>query len=384
MLALTAVNLVTGFAFAYLRALERSMLFLAVTAGGLVLRIALNLWLLVALHLGVVGYLASGVVAGGVQAAVLLALLFAGRPLRFERRIWRELGSFAGPIAIAALASLAMHQADLWILRFKLGDLGEIGLYAFAYAMAQRFNGLLLTPFSSIWSARLYEIDRGPRRLEAYHRAFRGYTLVSAMALLGLALCAQPVVALLAKAAYQPAAALVPILVAGFFLFSLHGFFVVPALLTGRSGAIAWNAVLAAAVDIVLCLVLVPVDGIRGAAVASVAAYGVYSLGGWLRYRGLENLRYPLGHLAKLASIAVVAWATRPSPPPGASPWLALVIAGAWALLAAGVAVLWCGRDLVPLRSATRTESDPGAAPEPVVERTVASQEVDAVEAFLG
>jgi len=381
LLALTAVNLISGFCFAYLRALERSTLFLGITLGGLALRIGLNLWLLVALQWGVAGYLWSGAIAGAVQSSVLLLVLFARRSWSFERPLWRAIASFAFPIAIAALASLAMHQADLWVLRFRLGDLTQIGLYAFAYAIVQRANGLLLTPFSSIWSARLYEIDTGPHRRKAYHRVFRGFTLVSACALLALALCSRPVVELLASPEYGPSAELVPILCIGFFLFSLHGFFVVPALLAGRGGSIAATAVAAAAVGLALCLALVPIAGIRGAAIASVVTYAVYSFGGHLRYRRFENLRYPFGHLVKLALIATVAWATRPSTADVASPWAVLALAAYWSVLATAVAVLWCGRDLLQRPAGALPTDRPAEA---VVERAIPRQEVDAVEALLG
>jgi O-antigen/teichoic acid export membrane protein len=348
MLLLMLVNLVGNYGFAYLRATERSVVFLWVTLGGLALRVGFNLWLLVGLRLGVAGYLASGVLAGGAQAIVLLVLLFGRRPMRFDRAIWCELAAFAWPIAIASLAALAMHQADLWLLRWLQGDLGQIGLYAFAYAIVQRSNGLLLTPFSSIWGARLYQLDSKPERSTAYRRAFRGYTLISGAALLALALCAEPLVDLVAGDAYLPAAGLVPILCAGFFLFSLHSFFAVPALLAGRSRTIAANAVTAAATNVALGLLLIPVAGIEGAAIASLVTYGVYSFGGYLRYRRVERLRWPLEHLAKLAAVAIATWATLPLLPlHPASPWLALAVSGAWALLAGGVMLLACGRDLV-------------------------------------
>ena len=270
------------------------------------------------------------------------------------------IASFAFPIAIAAVASLAMHQADLWVLRWRLGDLTQIGLYAFAYAIVHRSNSLLLTPFSSIWSARLYQLDTEPHRQQAYHRVFRGFTLVSACALLALALGSRPVVELLASPEYGPAAEVVPILTVGFFLFSLHGFFVVPALLAGRGGSIAATAVAAAVVGVALCLALVPIAGIRGAAIASVVTYAVYSFGGHLRYRRFENLRYPFGHLVKLAVIAGVAWVTRPSPAEASSPWVALALA---ALLVrsspprspcSGAGAICCGRPRARYRRTAR------------------------------
>jgi O-antigen/teichoic acid export membrane protein len=350
MLVTTLALAIANYGFTYLRAQRRSLTFMWVALGGLVLRIVINLWLLVGLGLGVAGYLAGGIVASGAQVIVLAALLFRGQPLRFVPSIGHALATFAGPIAVAGLAALAMHQADLWLLRGLLGDLGQIGLYAFAYALVQRSNGLLLTPFVSIWSARQYELARTPSRLEAYHRAFRGYTLVSGTALLGLALCAEPIVELVAGAAYLPAAKLMPMLCIGFFLFSLHTFFAAPALLAGRSGMIARNAVTAAAVNVALCLVLIPVAGIRGAAIASVAAYALYSLGGHLGYRRLDDLRYPLLHLVKLGVLGVAAWWTLPLLPlRPASPWTELVVAAAWGLLAGAIALLAWGRDLIPV-----------------------------------
>ena len=105
----------------------------------------------------------------------------------------------------------------------------------------------------------------------------------------------------------------------------------------------------AAVINIAACLLLIPLWGTTGAAIASLVTYAVYSFGGFLRYRKLEDQRYPLDLLAKLGLIALAAAATLPRARlAAASPWVALAVAMAWTLAAGAVALLTCGRDLLP------------------------------------
>lgn len=353
-----AANLLVNFGLAYLRAEKRSSTFLWVTLAALGLRVGLNVWLLAGLDWGVRGYLWSAAAAGAAQAAALLVLLFAGRRFSLDRAAGRELFRFGAPLAVAALASLAMHHADVFLLRWLLPDLADLGIYAFAYGVVQRVNGLVLTPFVAIWGASLYEIDRDdapPDRLARYRRVFRAYTLVAGFILFALAICAEPLLALLAGPAFRPAAALVPTLAGAFLLFSLHSFFVVPALVHGRSGAVSRSALVAAAANVALVLLLVPRSGVEGAALASLLTYAVYAFFGEFRYRRIEDLGYPLAHVLRIVAVGSAAyWAYRLLAPADSTPWISLAAALGATLLFAAALWLLAGRGLRlrPQRSA--------------------------------
>jgi O-antigen/teichoic acid export membrane protein len=334
LLGIVASNLVGSYAFAYLRAQKRSRLYLALTVIALALRIGLNVWFLAALRWGVRGFLLGAAIAGGAQAAALVAILFVGRPLRFDPARGREMLHFGAPLALVALASLAMHQADLFLLRWLLPSLSDLGLYAFAYTLAQRVNGMVLTPFGAIWNVSLYEIgraapaERGPR----FRRVFTAYVVVAGFVLSALALFADAILALAADPAYEPAARLVPGLAGAFLLFSLHSFFVVPALLHGRSGMVSRTALAAALANVVLVVALAPRWGVGGAVVASVLTYAIYAFYGHLRYRRLDDLRYPLGVVLVVAALGAASWFGDRATEPwlGAGPGAALASATAW------------------------------------------------------
>lgn len=342
------LHLTAQLGFAYLSARKRSGLLLGVQLPGMALRIALAVWWIVGLDAGVLGYLYASLAATAVEAAVLAGGIFWRRPFAIETRLLRELGRFGWPLAVSGLASLAMHDADRYLLKALSGDLAAVGVYSLAYNLVQGVNGMLLTPFFLIWSTSLYEIAARADRGETFARVFRAVSLLVALVLVAVALGARPLLRLLAAPAFYGAADLVPPLCLGFLCFTLHLFFSAPALLQGRSGAITVTALVAVGTNVALNLALIPSLGAYGAALASLATYAVYAFFGHWRYRRLEDLGFPLRVLALPVGLGTLLVIGQRALLPAGAGWAAEVATAvvAWTLVVVAT-LLGPGRPLV-------------------------------------
>ena len=162
----------------------------------LVLNIALNVYFLAVLRLGIAAVLLGNLITAAVTTAGLLGLLVAniGR-FAFHRPLARELLRFGAPLAVTGLAGLAMHNADRYLLRMFL-DMDQVGIYSFAYTIGQGVNTLLLAPFEAIWATAVYEIARQPDARQTYARIFEYFVYVFALAMLGVSLFARPLLEL--------------------------------------------------------------------------------------------------------------------------------------------------------------------------------------------
>ena len=358
-LTLALVILPARFAFqyalVYARAEKRSGLYLIVTVGGLLLRVVLNVYFIAFRGMGVFGFLWSSIIVGLLETGVIVGVLFRRRPFRLERSAVKPLWSYGWPLILTALAGLGMHQIDRYLLRWLLTDLGPLGIYSVVYTIVQAVNALVLLPFNLIWSTVMFEVDALPDRVAVFRRIYRYFVLGVSLVLLGAALAATPLMRLMTAADYSEGASLIPWLSLAFFFFSLDTIFRLPAMIHRRTISLAKVSALAALTNVVVNLVLIPKFGIHGAAGTSVLTYAVFTFGGQLIYRRIENFGFDL----RIVGLTVLAGAAlvllqRALVPSDASflIWTASAI-GFW-VLAAALVLMGPGRELLARGSVLR------------------------------
>ena len=112
--------------------------------------------------------------------------------------------------------------------------------------------------------------------------------------LLGVSLFARQIISILAAPDYAAAADLVPIICLGYLLFSLHSHFCVPALLEKKTFSMLPVYVAGVGANLAANVLLIPVLGPLGAALATVTGFGTYSLFGLRIYSSIAKYPYPL------------------------------------------------------------------------------------------
>ncbi|GJL58152.1 MAG: undecaprenyl-diphospho-oligosaccharide flippase [Nitrospirales bacterium] len=278
----------------FLRIHKRSDIFVGFSLARLIINIALNVYFLVFLDLGITGILTGNLVAECANTLGLMSI-FSRRlgAYAFEWSLGAQLYKFGAPLVLTGLFSTGMHQANRYFLNVFL-DLEEVGLYSIAYTIAQAVNSLCLLPFAMIWSVLIYEIANQPNAKEIYVCVFEYFTYGVALILFGVSLFAKPLLQVIVAPDYLSAERFIPILCLAFLIFSLHEHFKVPVLLSKRTIVLIPVAAVAALVNIGANLAFIPLYGAAGAAWASVLTFAFYSLGGLWWYRKIDCYEYPL------------------------------------------------------------------------------------------
>lgn len=344
-------NLFNTYCSTYLRALKWSGVFTAMSAIVLLAKITLNIYMIGFLKLGVLGFLYSNLIVGVLQALVFVGLLFLRKRFQPVRSLLVKFWHYSWPFAIAGLASLVMHQADRYVLRWLLADklqiaetqaMAQIGVFALAFNMIQGVNTLLTSPFFFVWIPLSFEVNQKPERLEIFERVFKYFVIGYFLVLLGIALERDLLVRLVAgKEEFYAAAHLMPLFCLAFLLFPLHTFFSLPATLHKKTVSIAAVSVVAAIVKVVSAIVFINRYGLQGAPLSSVLTYAVYSGLGHLKYRKIERLRFGFYLLPLLLAIGAIAVRGIDELWPDTSRVTVRSVAGlvAWSLCAVGLAL---------------------------------------------
>ena len=317
-LALTALSIPSlvlhGSVAAFLSGLQAFRRQALLGVATLVLQIALFV-LVVWLDGGVAGFLLAHAVANGAGLAVLV---------RLARREGRRAGALPGAAlgeatraevlryarsvsALVVLDAVVWQRTEVAFLQV-LARPAEVAFYALAFGVAAQVarvpyqaSVVLFPSFPALVGAgRVAE-------LAALHAtAMRYLVLLGAPLAIGLAVVAPPLVRLLWGPAYAPAGLVLAVLALGSLVAFAAG--ASPAVLHAmkRQDRLLRQGLLAAAVDLVLALALIPLAGAVGAALANV---GAQALGSVLAIRAAvtaAGARVPAGALARSVAAGVL------------------------------------------------------------------------------
>lgn len=214
----------------------------------------------------------------GVQiavGAVALAVtpLFVRRPVwrpALDRAVWKRLLLQTLPLAVSVALAI-VYLRVLIVVMSLISNPTQTGYFATSFRVLETFFGAATIAAAVVLPALAVAGD-DPRRLHyMLQRMIEVSTMIACLLVLLIVILAEPVLELLGGAAYRPAAsvlrvqaiALLPIFVGQMCQFTL--------IAVRRQSAQAIANAAALVLLFVYGLVLIPLDGARGAAIASVA-----------------------------------------------------------------------------------------------------------------
>jgi len=259
----------------FLRAERRARAYIVVSLTRAILGTVLILTLVVPMELGPIGVALGSAIAAAISAFVgVIALVRAGaaRP-RIDTRLSRQMLGFALPLVPAGLAGWVLNLSDRPLLQVLTGSEALVGVYTLGYTAGLVTNALVAQPFSLAWGAAHWEIARGDDAPRTFARALTWFlVLASAMALL-LSAMGTDVLRLLVGPEFELSRYVIPFSAFAYVLYGAYAIVASGLGIVGRTSLVATTMAVAAAAAVVLNLVLIPVIGIFGAAVSTLASY---------------------------------------------------------------------------------------------------------------
>lgn len=278
----------------WLRVERRPALFSTISMMNLLVNAVMTLVLVGALHMGVAGSL----VADGLADLIIIACTF---PIIF----WRAGFSLRLTIATSMLTFGVPHIMNLisgWVLqlsdRYLLGHLVSLSLaaaYSVAYSLGGVTSAAIITPFSLAWWALVYPLAKREDARYVFKLIFRSYSFVLLFATLGLSLFGSSVLNLLFPASYHGQSTIIPIIAVSTMFSGLFNVVSVGVSLQRKTWLISLYFLVSALVNIGLNVVLIPVYGTMGAALATLVAYVALALLAYLCNQWIYPVPFEVG-----------------------------------------------------------------------------------------
>jgi O-antigen/teichoic acid export membrane protein len=255
----------------------------AVTATGIAI------FLIAALNWGVIGVFYGqiiGAVVSGLIAYLAARDMFA---MTFDTGRCREMLSFSIPLVPSSISVLAANYVDRIAIKSFM-TLADVGIYGVGFRFASVVN-LLMVGFYSALTPLVYQNYRDTSTPGNLERIFRYFLAGTLPLIIAISLFSREIVGLFAAQEYNAAWMVIPILAAASVLSRMYIF--APGLdIAKKTGVIASINIIAALVNIVLNIVMIPFLGLVGSALATMAGFCVM----FSAYLIAGQKHYPVPH----------------------------------------------------------------------------------------
>ena len=212
------------------------------------------------------------------------------------------------PFIPAGIFAFILNWSDRYFLRIY-SDLETIGLYSLGYRMGMIIVMLIANPFTLVWNAYLFEIEKQSTAKQVYARVATYFVLALCSVGLVISIFARELIVIIAQPSYLNAYTVIPLIVLSMIFMCSDNVFQVGLLIRGKSGYIALSRGLAGMVNLGLNFVLIPGYGMLGAALSTAISFFIYAVAIFYFAQRIYYIDFEFSRLLKVALTAfIVFW----------------------------------------------------------------------------
>jgi O-antigen/teichoic acid export membrane protein len=294
-------------ALVYQRMRARARFFLVFSTFTLFTTLALNIWFIGFLNLGVWGFVFSKLIVAGAGSVFLLGVVTRDIGVAVVGRYALALARFGAPLTLAGVCFFTIHFSDRLFLAHV--SRAQVGVYSLAYQFAMLLSALVGDSFNKSWDVSFYHYaeDEGWQARFAHIGGWLVFVLAAGA--MGIALFGRDIIRVMAPQSYTPPELLLPMLVFAYFFRELGDFFRNMLLIDIGSGLVGRIALGGAAVNLALNWVFIssPLGlGIWGAAIATFITWVLYCGVCWVAAWRLHRISFAVRPLMRLLALGAL------------------------------------------------------------------------------
>jgi O-antigen/teichoic acid export membrane protein len=290
---------------AYVKILKKSLYFSGTSAMALGFGLALNVFFLVGLRMGLWGLVWSALLVEVFRTAAGLYFAIPKLKPEFDRSDLKDCVRYGAALVPGSIAVFALTWADRYFIKAFYGS-APVGVYMIAYKFGLLISYAVTSPFMEIWRVRFFEIQNRGQGDRAFKNVLTYYSYVLVFAALLLSATIFDVIKVATGGReYWSAASLVPVLALGYVFAGWRYHFELGFFLALRPQYSSYVTIAAAVVNQILNFFLIRAFAAQGAAWATTLSFLFMTvLAGILSFR-FHPVRYEWGRIGKLLLIAL-------------------------------------------------------------------------------
>ncbi|MDI6766939.1 MAG: polysaccharide biosynthesis C-terminal domain-containing protein [Bacteroidota bacterium] len=296
--------------FAALRMEHKAKLFATIKFLNIVINVGMNLILLLAFRMGVIGVFISGLTASVFTVLMLLPTIFRYLTKEFNLPLWKALMKFGLPYIPSGLAAMAIQVIDRPILR-ALTDDATVGIYQANYRLGI-FMMLIVSMYDYAWRPFYFSTAKEVNAKEIFARVLTYLVLFMSAIFLVLTFFIGDIAKIsifgrhIIGPSYWSGLDIVPIVLLGYVFLGIFTNLSAGIFIEKKTKYSPLVTGIGAAVNVAANFLLIPPFGMLGAAWATFLAYFIMALTMYFVVQRIYPVRYEFSRLFKVAGSAAV------------------------------------------------------------------------------
>lgn len=278
----------------WLRAESKSAFFSTISIANLLITAGASVMLVGTLHMGMAGSLMANGLGDVIIIVCTLPLIFwrAGFHLRVSMAV--SMLAFGVPHVMNLISGWVLQVSDRYLLE-HFASLTLAAGYSVAYTLGGVLSAAVIAPFSLAWWVLIYAIVKREDAKQIFKLIFRGFSFVLLFATLGLSILGSTMLDLLFPASYRTQSSIIPIIALSI---AFNGIFIVVNLGTSlerKTWLTSLFFIVSALINVGLNIILIPIYGAMGAALATLIAYIALALIAYLCNQRIYPVPFEIG-----------------------------------------------------------------------------------------
>lgn len=235
-----------------------------------------NIILLSKFKLGIKGYLISIILAYSISTIYLIISVRIWRfysPKKINSKLIKEMTIYSIPLIPNSLMWWVMNASDRYAITMFLG-IAANGIYAVAYKIPTVLN-LLYSIFSQAWQLSAIEEGDSENKSEFYTNVFKILSIVMLLGTSFIIMIVRPVIEIVLSTEYKDSWKYVPFLLLAVVFTSFSSFLGTNYIAMKETKGVFKTSLVGAILNIILNLILIPLIGINGAAIATMISFAI-------------------------------------------------------------------------------------------------------------
>lgn len=257
-----------------------------------------NLFLVLKLNWGIEAVLVSNIIASVLTLFIFLPDILRSIRLTVNLSLLQRMLKFGIPYLPAGLGSMLIQGIDRPILS-KLTDLNTVGIYNANYKLGI-FMMLVVNMFQYAWQPFFLQQAEQKDAKQLFSKVLTYFTFTASIILVVVSLFIDDLVKInflglnLIGSAYWSGLVIVPIILFGYLFNGLYVIFTAGIYIKEKSYYVPIITGVSALVNVAVNFLLIPVFGIIGAAIATLASYATMALGVYIVTQKFYKIKYEL------------------------------------------------------------------------------------------
>jgi len=261
------------------------------------------------------GFYVASLLSEGLMVVALAWVFFTraerGAPAlsQFSTPLYRTLVHFGIPMLIGyELSGIVLMVGDRYVIQGMLGE-EQVGLYSAAYNLCMYVQAVVIASVSQAIMPLYMQMwaQKGVDETSAFiAKSLRTYVLIGAPVVAGIAAVGPALLTSLASDKYKPAGPLLPWIIAGMVVDGMNSMVGAGLFIHRKTRVIMVIVICCALLNVGLNLTLIPVMGIMGSAIATLASYSAVVLALGFAGRRLLPVPLPWGTLVRSGAAATI------------------------------------------------------------------------------